>query len=213
MQKQFLPGWPIYGQGTPGNTGDGIRMAQQVGAALWHMNNAAGRTGRHRRAGVRAGRHPDHLVRPEIHPRRQARQALHGPRIGRAATGSARRNFSSTSMGSSANSPGCRASRSSTKGFARKARWSRPQPIGSSGGSPGTRATSGARTTARRSRRAGSSRARTHAELATKLGMKPADLEATITQYNENCKNGVDPDFGRPKDQPDRASTSRRSTR
>ena len=39
MQKQFLPGWPIYGQGTPGNTGDGIRMAQQAGAALWHMNN------------------------------------------------------------------------------------------------------------------------------------------------------------------------------
>ena len=39
MQKQFLPGWPSYCQGTPGNTGDGIRMAQQVGAALWHMNN------------------------------------------------------------------------------------------------------------------------------------------------------------------------------
>jgi succinate dehydrogenase/fumarate reductase flavoprotein subunit len=39
MQKQFLPGWPIYGQGSPGNTGDGIRMAQQAGAALWHMNN------------------------------------------------------------------------------------------------------------------------------------------------------------------------------
>jgi succinate dehydrogenase/fumarate reductase flavoprotein subunit len=39
MQKQFLPGWPIYGQGSPGNTGDGIRMAQQVGADLWHMNN------------------------------------------------------------------------------------------------------------------------------------------------------------------------------
>lgn len=39
MQKQFLPGWPIYGQGSPGNTGDGIRMSQQVGAALWHMNN------------------------------------------------------------------------------------------------------------------------------------------------------------------------------
>jgi succinate dehydrogenase/fumarate reductase flavoprotein subunit len=39
MQKNFLPGWPIYGQGSPGNTGDGIRMAQQAGAALWHMNN------------------------------------------------------------------------------------------------------------------------------------------------------------------------------
>ncbi len=28
--------------GTPENTGDGIRMAQRAGAALWHMNNASG---------------------------------------------------------------------------------------------------------------------------------------------------------------------------
>jgi hypothetical protein len=28
--------------------------------------------------------------------------------------------------------------------------------------------------------------------------MKPADLEETITKYNENCKKGVDPDFNRP---------------
>ena len=27
----------IYGIGCPGNTGDGIRMAQQAGASLWHM--------------------------------------------------------------------------------------------------------------------------------------------------------------------------------
>lgn len=40
LQQQFLPGWPMYGRGTTYNTGDGIRMAQQAGAALWHMNNA-----------------------------------------------------------------------------------------------------------------------------------------------------------------------------
>ena len=39
MAKQFLPGWPVYSRGTPYNTGDGIRMCQKVGAALWHMNN------------------------------------------------------------------------------------------------------------------------------------------------------------------------------
>ena len=42
MAKQFLPGWPVYGRGTPYNTGDGIRMCQKVGAALWHMNNTLG---------------------------------------------------------------------------------------------------------------------------------------------------------------------------
>jgi succinate dehydrogenase/fumarate reductase flavoprotein subunit len=40
IQQQFLPGWPMYGRGSTYNTGDGIRMAQQAGADLWHMNNA-----------------------------------------------------------------------------------------------------------------------------------------------------------------------------
>jgi succinate dehydrogenase/fumarate reductase flavoprotein subunit len=39
----------------------------------------------------------------------------------------------------------------------------------------------------------------TVAELATKISMKPADLEDTITKYNGYCKNGVDPEFDRPK--------------
>jgi hypothetical protein len=42
MAKQFLPGWPVYSRGTPYNTGDGIRMCQEAGAALWHMNNTLG---------------------------------------------------------------------------------------------------------------------------------------------------------------------------
>lgn len=37
MQRDFLPGWPIYGRGTPYNTGDGIKMCQRIGARLWHM--------------------------------------------------------------------------------------------------------------------------------------------------------------------------------
>ncbi|MFC1494873.1 FAD-binding protein [Thermodesulfobacteriota bacterium] len=40
IQQQHLPGWPMYGRGSTYNTGDGIRMAQQAGADLWHMNNA-----------------------------------------------------------------------------------------------------------------------------------------------------------------------------
>lgn len=42
MARQFLPGWPVYGRGTPHNTGDGIKMSQKVGAQLWHMNNTLG---------------------------------------------------------------------------------------------------------------------------------------------------------------------------
>jgi succinate dehydrogenase/fumarate reductase flavoprotein subunit len=38
MLKSHTMGWPIYFLGTPGDTGDGIRMAEKVGAAIWHMN-------------------------------------------------------------------------------------------------------------------------------------------------------------------------------
>jgi succinate dehydrogenase/fumarate reductase flavoprotein subunit len=39
----YLKAYPIYFYGSPANTGDGIRMAQAVGADLWHMNQMIGR--------------------------------------------------------------------------------------------------------------------------------------------------------------------------
>lgn len=38
MIENTYPAWPLFGRGTPYNTGDGIKMAQKVGADLWHMN-------------------------------------------------------------------------------------------------------------------------------------------------------------------------------
>lgn len=37
LKKEFFDATPLYAMGNPGNTGDGILMAQKVGAALWHM--------------------------------------------------------------------------------------------------------------------------------------------------------------------------------
>ncbi len=37
LKKQYLVSTPVINGGYRGNTGDGIRMAQEVGAALWHM--------------------------------------------------------------------------------------------------------------------------------------------------------------------------------
>jgi succinate dehydrogenase/fumarate reductase flavoprotein subunit len=39
--QNFVKGYPIYALGSPGNTGDGVRMASAVGAGLWHMNGAS----------------------------------------------------------------------------------------------------------------------------------------------------------------------------
>ncbi len=38
LKMNYLKGYPYYSFGSPGNTGDGIRMAQRVGADLWHMS-------------------------------------------------------------------------------------------------------------------------------------------------------------------------------
>jgi len=41
MKLNYLPVYPTYFQGTPANTGDGIRMAMEIGADLWHMNSVS----------------------------------------------------------------------------------------------------------------------------------------------------------------------------
>ena len=41
MLQNNVQGYPIYALGATGNTGDGIRMAQAVGADLWHMNGCS----------------------------------------------------------------------------------------------------------------------------------------------------------------------------
>ena len=41
LKRTFLPGPTFYSFGCPANTGDGVRMAQKAGAALWHMQAVA----------------------------------------------------------------------------------------------------------------------------------------------------------------------------
>jgi succinate dehydrogenase/fumarate reductase flavoprotein subunit len=43
MKLGYLRASPVYFYGSPMNTGDGVRMAQAVGADLWHMNSMIGR--------------------------------------------------------------------------------------------------------------------------------------------------------------------------
>ena len=39
MQRDYCGYEPLYPLGTPGNTGDGLRMLQKAGAELWHLRN------------------------------------------------------------------------------------------------------------------------------------------------------------------------------
>lgn len=45
LKSQFFHGIPYPAIGSDTNTGDGVRMAMKLGAALWHMNCAAGYPG------------------------------------------------------------------------------------------------------------------------------------------------------------------------
>jgi succinate dehydrogenase/fumarate reductase flavoprotein subunit len=66
MQAQFWQGKPVLSAAVSGNTGDGIRMAQELGADLWHMWHYHGSYGfRHPDPaypyGIRTKRLPDWL--------------------------------------------------------------------------------------------------------------------------------------------------------
>jgi succinate dehydrogenase/fumarate reductase flavoprotein subunit len=196
MQKQFLPGWPIYGQGTPGNTGDGIRMAQQAGAALWHMNNPLSGLGG--------------LVVPEFAPvvipinvpgqgyirvdkfgkrfMSETRPSRHGFGVKEfvlyfdGVTGDFTRLpcyviFDETSR---LRGPLCPAGRRfGWFGWFSGYEWSKDN--------------------SKEIDKGWIVRGETTGELAARLGMKPDDLGSTMTAYNANCKSGVDPEFGRDK--------------
>lgn len=47
LKQEYLKAYPIHFYGCRANTGDGIRMAQEVGADLWHMNQMIGRAVAH----------------------------------------------------------------------------------------------------------------------------------------------------------------------
>jgi len=64
LKRQFFQGSVIVSAAYRGNTGDGIRMAQEVGASLWHMGNFHGsyglrHTDPHYPFGLRLRRLPD----------------------------------------------------------------------------------------------------------------------------------------------------------
>jgi len=194
MQKQFLPGWPIYGQGSPGNTGDGIRMAQQAGAALWHMNNPL--------AGVGG------MVVPEFGtvsiPISVAGGYIRVDKLGKRFMSENRASrhgfgvkeyvlFFDGVIGDFTRLPCYHI-------FDETARLRGPLSSSRKFGWFGWHSDyEWSRDNSKEIEKGWIVKGDTVAGLAAKLGMKPEDLEATIKGYNENCAKGVDPEFDRPK--------------
>jgi succinate dehydrogenase/fumarate reductase flavoprotein subunit len=197
MQKQFLPGWPIYGQGTPGNTGDGIRMSQQVGAQLWHMNNPL--------AGLGG------IVVPEFAPvvipfgiygggyinvDKQGKRFMSENRPSRHGFGVKEYlMFFDGVIGDFTRLP-CFTI------FDETARARGPlvsNRVGKFGWFSWHCDYQWSKDNSAEIEKGWIIKGESIADLAGKIGIKPEDLEATMKHYNESCKNQVDPDFGRPK--------------
>jgi succinate dehydrogenase/fumarate reductase flavoprotein subunit len=197
MQKQFLPGWPTYGRGTPGNTGDGIKMAQKVGAALWHMNNSL--------AGMGCLIVPEYA--PVMIPVRFPTDAfVFVDKLGRRFMNEKRENrhgfghkefmlFFDGVIGDFTRLPwwGIFDEATRTKGNIVSGA---DQKFGWFGWYSNYKASKDNSTEIEKG---WILKGEKIPELASRLGIKGEDLEDTITRYNQHCKAQQDSDFGRPQ--------------
>jgi succinate dehydrogenase/fumarate reductase flavoprotein subunit len=194
MQKNFLPGWPIYCQGSPGNTGDGIRMAQQAGAALWHMNNPL--------AGLGGMVVPEFA--PVVIPVNISGGYICVDKFGKRFMSENRQSrhgfghkeyllFFDGVVGDFTRLP-CYYIFDDT--VRQRGPLSSSRKFGWFGWHSGYE---WSRDNSAEIEKGWIIKGETVGELATKLSMKPADLEGTISKYNTFSKDGVDPEFNRPQ--------------
>jgi succinate dehydrogenase/fumarate reductase flavoprotein subunit len=197
MQKQFLPGWPTYGMGTPGNTGDGIRMAQKVGAAVWHMNNSL--------AGIGCLMVPEYAplmisaalpTRAYLYVDKTGKRFMNELRISRHGFGHKENLlYFDGIIGDFTRIPTYAIFDETTriKGpIISTAKWK----FGWAGWHIRYQSSSD---NSKEIEKGWIVKGDTLADLAGKLGIEPADLEETVAKYNGYCKKQVDTEFGRPK--------------
>jgi succinate dehydrogenase/fumarate reductase flavoprotein subunit len=198
IQQQFLPGWPMYGRGSTYNTGDGIKMAQQVGASLWHMNNALAGVGAILVDDADLGRVPVTVSLfgvPYILTDRQGRRFMNESVRGRHGLGEKEHLVFFDTL--------------NTQSFTRIPCYAildaraLKRPLVSTGMKLGWyNWYSGYKWSQDNSAEIEKGwiiKGDTIQELAAKLDIKSDSLQRTITTYNQFCDTGIDSDFDRPK--------------
>lgn len=189
MARDFLrlPGATPWG--SPGSTGDGLRMAQKAGAGLWHLSNFMGVPGLaapHLRCGFRVMfPHSQGWILADEEGRRFLNENQR-PRHGKIISGGRLRPFPdrryhcvfdevTRCAGPIVNLP--EDEPFSWNAIVEGYRWSADNQVEID--------------------RGWIAKGSTPAELARAIGVDAANLEATINRYNDACASGRDPDFGR----------------
>ncbi|MBI4332005.1 MAG: FAD-binding protein [Chloroflexi bacterium] len=189
LKRDFLPCKPFFAFGNPGNTGDGVRMAQKIGAGLWHMTATSAQLGfkapEYESAFIirlfterfiyvnRDARRFADEAKIEVHSIAWLTSIFDGQRF-RYLNIPAYAIFDETARRKAPLSPG-------NIGFNQNLyKWSSDNSaeIGKGWISKG----------------------KTIAELARKISVDEAALEKTVADYNDGCKNGRDGEFGRSRE-------------
>ena len=196
MQRDFHGMDEVYTAGTPGNTGDGIKMLMEAGAKIWHMKNQAQSGGFW--LGIKVPEHDATFMRNfsmvgnswiEIDSDNQ--------RFYNEAYGYHRQHMKYMEYGRYVDLPHERAlpvhlifDESTREAGSIASQWlSWPTTTEGYMWSSDNLA---------EIEKGWIIKADTLEELAEKIGRDPAELVATVERYNEMCEKGVDEDFGRP---------------
>ena len=186
------------------NTGDGIRMAQDLGAHLWHMWHFHGSYGfrhpdpRYRDVAIRAKRLPDWFPGTEATSTVKMRWIVvdqDGRRYMNECTPYTQDTSHRPMELYDTHAKSFRAS------LVPRVRRERPQAVSGRRADlqkDRARLRLGAKTICAKSSSASSRSRESAAELARPIGCDPATLEATLERWNEPCRAEQDADFGRP---------------
>jgi len=188
LKQSYLRSYPHYSTGHPGNTGDAIALAARAGAALWRLTGTSANLC-HKLPDVPVA-FPSQLqlnamslsvVLVNRQGRRFVNEALNYDAVAKSLD-----NFDAVGRAFQNNPCWCV--------FDEKTRVKAPAGLPVPIGNPVYQWSAD---NSAEIEKGWIVRADTVAELAGRMEIEPAVLEATISTYNEHCARGSDPDFGR----------------
>ena len=199
MQRDFHGMDEMYTAGTPGNTGDGIKMLMEAGAKIWHMKNQTQSGGFW--LGIKVPEYDATFMRNfDMAGNSWIEIASDNQRFYNEAYGYHRQHMKYMEFGRYVDLPHERAlpvhlifDESTREAGSIASQWlSWPTTTEGYMWSSDNLA---------EIEKGWIIKADTLEELAEKIGRDPAELVATVERYNEMCEKGVDEDFGRPAEQ------------
>ena len=195
MQRDFHGMETVYTAGTPGNTGDGIKMLMEAGAQIWHMKNQTQSGGFW--LGIKVPEYESTFMRNFDMPGNSwIEVASDNTRFYNESYGYHRQHMKYMEYGRYVDLPHERAlpvhlifDESTREAGSIASQWlSWPTT---------TEGYTWSNDNLAEIEKGWIIKADTIEELAEKIGRDPVELQATIDRYNEMCEKGVDEDFGR----------------